>query len=61
MGTAMYRPWVCRAKLGGERSVSPSERSVAAPSLSVSAGPAELGIGIIVRSDASLTTCESQP
>jgi hypothetical protein len=27
MGTAMYRPWVCRAKLGGQRSINPRERS----------------------------------
>jgi len=31
MGTAMYRPYVCRAKLGGERSVSRSERSQRPP------------------------------
>jgi len=31
MGTAMYRPYVCRAKLGGERSVNCSERSQCLP------------------------------
>ena len=31
MGTAMYRPWVCRAKLRGQRSISPGERSQRSP------------------------------
>jgi len=33
MSTAMYRPWVCRAKLRGQRSVNHSERSRRPPLL----------------------------
>lgn len=56
MGTAIYRPWVCRAKLRGQRSVNRSERSQA-PSLSGSVSPAEHSVGII----AGETSRESRP
>jgi hypothetical protein len=58
MGRAMYRPWVRRAKLGGERSGNRSERSQRPPLGDQRVLAAEAArIGAVRRK----TTCESRP
>jgi hypothetical protein len=59
MGTAMYRPWVCRAKLGGQRSVNRSERSQRPPL--VDQRSCELSIGIQNGGFRCETSRESRP